>query len=400
MDPLPGLIAGFDAGQTHTTCRLAEAGSGRVVAEAQGPGVSHLAAPEGAVRFQAALTNSLAAALRGLVAPPIRPAAGEPPPTAGEPAPPARWAAAENPQQGSWRVAAAPTAAAEPPVAPGRLAGSEPPPPLPVAACARPERNLDGPLLAAAIGASGIETGTDVQQQGLELAAAALGLPQRRLWVGGDERTALRGAFPEGPGIVVISGTGTIAVGRDGGAADHAREHRCAGWGWMLDGAGSAFDIGRDGLALSLQMADGRLREGPLRPALWRALQLDPADPLAPQAIKALVVCAGFTPAGLAALAPVVEALASEGDAQAEAILRRHAGALVASVVGVAEALGLVAPPVATLGGAIRQLPCFQALFREALRQALPGASLVDPAGDAVSGALSLARERLAEPQT
>ena len=53
-----------------------------------------------------------------------------------------------------------------------------------------------------------------------------------RLWVGGDERTALRGAFPDGAGIVVISGTGTIAVGRDG----KGQEHRCSGW--MLDGAG------------------------------------------------------------------------------------------------------------------------------------------------------------------
>jgi phenylacetic acid degradation operon negative regulatory protein len=385
---LPGLIAGFDAGQTHTTCRLAEAGSGRVLAEGQGPGVSHLAAPEGAVRFQAALTGSLAEARRCLVASQARPAAGEP-------APPAGWAAAQNLEEGSWRVAAAPTAAMGPRAA-GRLASSEQPLPLPVAAsCATPERRLDVPLLAAAIGASGIESGTGVQRQGLELASACLGLPQERLWVGGDERTALRGAFPDGPGIVVISGTGTIAVGRNGGAAAEGREHRCAGWGWILDGAGSAFDIGRDGLALSLQMADGRLREGPLRPALWRALELDPADPLAPQAIKALVVRAGFTPAGLAGLAPVVEALASQGDPQAEAILRRHAEALVSSVVGVAEALRLSGPPVATLGGAIRQLRCFEGLFREALHQALPAASLVTPAGDAVSGALSLARERL-----
>jgi len=344
----PGLIAGFDAGQTHTTCRLAEADSGRVLAEGQGPGVSHLACADGPARFQAALRISLAAARR---------------------------------QGGAIQATAADAAAA----------------PLSAAAAATLAADRELPLLAAAIGASGIETGSAVERQGLALAAAALGLPAARLWLGGDERTALRGAFPDRAGIVVISGTGTIAVGRSGEAAA-GREHRCSGWGWILDGAGSAFDIGRDGLALSLQMADGRLPDGRLRQALWRALALDPADPEAPQAIKALVVRTGFSPSGVAQLAPVVEALAQEADPQAVAILRRHAEALVLSVAGVARALQLSAPPVATLGGAILHLRCFRALFGAALQQALPHAGLVPAAGDAASGALALAREQLMGP--
>ncbi|MFN7872431.1 MAG: N-acetylglucosamine kinase, partial [Cyanobacteriota bacterium] len=63
---MAGLIAGFDAGQTHTTCRLARAEPGlagridlEVVAEGRGPGVSHLAASGGPQRFQAALIQSL-----------------------------------------------------------------------------------------------------------------------------------------------------------------------------------------------------------------------------------------------------------------------------------------------------------------------------------------------------
>ena len=319
------LIAGFDAGQTHTTCRLAEAGSGRVLAEGQGPGVCHLAAPEGPQRFQEALRGSLAGAMQRLVA----------------------------------------------------SAGASP-------------DDEDG-LQAAAIGASGIEIGTAVQQEGLQLAAEALGLPEARLWVGGDERTALRGAFPDGPGIVVISGTGTIAVGRDG----QGREHRCAGWGWILDGAGSAYDIGRDGLALALRMADGRLPKTPLHRRIWQALELDPEDPEAPQAIKARVVQPGFVPAGLAALAPVMEALAAEGDAEATGLLHRHAEALVDSVSGVAQALQLQAPPVAALGGAITHLHIFRSLFRGVLLRCHPEARLQAPAGDAASGALAIARELL-----
>ena len=56
-----------------------------------------------------------------------------------------------------------------------------------------------------------------MQDQARQLAAAALGLPLQGVLVTGDERTALRGAMgSHSAGIVVISGTGMIAVGRNG----------------------------------------------------------------------------------------------------------------------------------------------------------------------------------------
>jgi glucosamine kinase len=316
--PLPGsVIAGFDAGQTHTRCRLADPGDGRILAEGEGPGVCHLAAAAGPERFRQALRQSLDAARQQLQHP--------------------------------------------------------------------------SPVAAAAIGASGIEQGSSVQWQGLELAAEALGLPLERLAVTGDERTALRGAFPHGPGVIVISGTGTIAVGQDG----FGREHRCGGWGWLLDGAGSAMDIGRDGLSLSLEMADGRRPDSPLRPSLWRALGLEPEAKEAPQKLKALVVDPAFGPASFARLAPVVERLANEGDAPALKILERSAEALAAMVAAVAGQLRLEAPPVCAMGGAIEHLACFQRCFQQELAEHLPTARLVKPRGDALAGALVLAVERL-----
>lgn len=327
---MAGLIAGFDAGQTHTTCRLAraEAGPGDriecvVVAEGRGPGVSHLAASSGPERFQAALIQSLGQA-RAILAP------------------------------GDWG---------------------------------------DGPLplRAAAIGASGIELGSGVQAQGRALAASALNLRLDRVVVTGDERTALVGAFADGAGIVVISGTGTIAVGRNA----NGREHRCAGWGWLLDGAGSAMDIGQDGLRLSLQMADGRRPEGPLRAALWRGLGLEPSQARAAQMLKALVVAPEFGPAGFARLAPLVAALASTGDTDSLAILRRNGEALAAMVAAVAAALDLGAPAVCPMGGALEQLPAFRTAFRAALAATVPASRWTEATGDACAGALSLALELL-----
>ncbi|SBO43647.1 BadF/BadG/BcrA/BcrD ATPase family protein [Cyanobium sp. NIES-981] len=321
--PIP-VIAGFDAGQTHTTCRLAlcPPGGGCIqLAEGEGPGVRHLQAPGGPAAFHEALSASLAVAL-----------------------------------------AACPAA---------------------VAATG---------LSAAAIGASGIEVGSAVQEQGRRLAAEILALPLERVEVTGDERTALRGAMGEAAeGLVLISGTGTIAVGRN----RHGREHRCAGWGWLLDGAGSAMDIGRDGLTASLAMADGREPETALRHQLWSALGLDPAAAGSPQAIKALVVQPDFGPAGFAALAPVVAAAAAAGDAAALAIVQRQAGALAAMAATIARELQLEPATIWPMGGVLEHLAVVRQHLALALRATLPTAALRAAAGDACAGALALAAERL-----
>lgn len=314
------LIAGFDAGQTHTRCRLANAGSGAILVEGTGPGVCHLASNGGPEAFRRALRLSLAQALEALPA------------------------------------------------------------------------GAGGSLLAAAVGASGIEGGSAVQVQGLELAAAALALPSQQLVVTGDERTALRGAMGTAEeGVVLISGTGTIAVGRN----RQGVEHRCAGWGWLLDGAGSAMDIGRDGLSASLEMADGRRPWSVLRQRLWHALDLDPEDPGAAAAIKAQVVQPGFGAAGFAALAPVVLACAEAGDACALAIVRRNATALAAMAAAISRRLSLERPPVWPLGGALSHLALLRLELELALARDLPAARLEPPAADACAGALSLAREQL-----
>jgi N-acetylglucosamine kinase-like BadF-type ATPase len=240
-------------------------------------------------------------------------------------------------------------------------------------------------LAAAAIGASGIEQHSPSQALGTRLAQELLGI--EAVLVGGDESTALAGAFGGGAGIVLISGTGSICVGRN----SQGQQHRCGGWGWLLDGGGSAMDIGRDGLALSLRMADGRLRETPLKALLWRALGVQHSHQL-----KALVVDPSFGAAGFARLAPLVSAQAATGDPQALAIIERAGEELAMLVEGVAKGLGLEQPPLCCLGGAITHLAPLQRSFQRVLAERLPGTIPQAPLGDACSGALALARGLLA----
>jgi phenylacetic acid degradation operon negative regulatory protein len=307
-----GLLAAFDAGQTHTTCRIAAAASPlAALGQGEGSGVRHLAAPDGAACFRAGLLESLAAARRTL-----------------------------------------------------------------------PRDVGDLSLRAAVVGASGIETGSGVQRQGLRLAAETLALPPERILVTGDERTALHGAFPDRPGIVLISGTGMICIGRD----RQGREARCGGWGWLLDGAGSAMDLGQQALAVSLRMADGRLARTDLQRRLWQRLGVR-----TPEEVKALVVGSGFGPARFAALAPEVEALAGTGDPHALEVIEHSARALAEAAEGVAQRLGLAEAELCGMGGAIEHLPTLRASTRQALERRRTRFLWTDPDGDACSGALRLA---------
>ena len=246
------------------------------------------------------------------------------------------------------------------------------------------DANEAEPILAAAIGASGIEAGTPLQKRGGALLASELQLPEARCLATGDERTALRGAFPDQAGIVLISGTGMIVVGRDA----NGREHRCGGWGWRLDGAGSAFDIGHEALQLSVKMADGRAPDGTLRQRLWDALSCRSAADL-----KALVVSPDHGVADHAKLAPLVDDAAAQGDAAARAILQRSASALAQAAAASAKALDLNTPSLAARGGALEHLSEFRQLVNQAVFTQLPRSIWQSASGDACDGALACALE-------
>ena len=307
------LLAGFDAGQTSTRCRVSRwrGDHWQILGEGSGPGVSHLDANGGDERFRQAVRTSLRAAVQG-----------------------------------------------------------------------QAQLKLD----AAVIGASGIEQGTPLQPRATALLADALSLRQSAALATGDERTALRGAFPDGAGIILISGTGMICLGRD----RQGKEHRCGGWGWMLDGAGSAFDLGHQGLQLTLQMADGRMPDHHLRQRMWEQLNCR-----SHAEVKAWVVHPSRAAADLAALAPLLVEAADAELPAAQEILQRSAAALVCCAVTVARELDLQRPAVAGLGGVLQHPGSVQRAVVQGISATMPGARWTQAASDACWGALTMARELL-----
>ncbi len=112
---------------------------------------------------------------------------------------------------------------------------------------------------------------------------------------------------PEGWGIGVIAGTGSIAVGR----TPDGRTARAGGWGHLIGDEGSAYSVVLDALRLVARRADGRdprpAGSDPLTERLCAALGVAEASQ-----IVTAIYAPDFDRARIASLAPEVLAACAE----------------------------------------------------------------------------------------
>src|ERR687892_1501386 len=156
-----------------------------------------------------------------------------------------------------------------------------------------------------------------------------------RVEVISDVEAALLGALGSRPGVLVLAGTGSIVLGRDG----HGRLARAGGLGPLIGDEGSAFWLGREWLRLSPESARAA-----------RALARRP-DAIA----------------RIAALAPAVLARARGGHRRARGIVAAGQEHLAALAAGVIRRLGLAAPVVVSWSGSLLGDDWYRAGLRRAL---------------------------------
>lgn len=151
-------------------------------------------------------------------------------------------------------------------------------------------------------------------------------------------------------GIVLIAGTGSLALGR----AERGATERCGGWGPLLGDEGSGYSIALAGLRAAARMADGR---GPAT-ALLAAFQ-QRLGAAAPADLVSRVHDPAASRDRIAALATDVVAAAATGDGVAEQIVAGAADELAHLVATLAQRLGLTAGgyPLRLAGGLLCQAP-------------------------------------------
>jgi len=200
----------------------------------------------------------------------------------------------------------------------------------------------------------------------------------------GDMVITMQAAFGNGPGVIVIAGTGSIAYGRNA-AGETAR---AGGWGYAISDEGSGHWIGRSAVAGAMRGFDRSSHKNLLLDGILKAWSV--------QTREELVLKANSSPSpDFAVLLPVVLSAADAGDSTAREVLTQ-AGAELAElakiVIGRLSIAGDV--PVAVCGGVFCSCEVIRQVFYDRLLadcpQALPNRAAVDPA----IGALELARKR------
>jgi N-acetylglucosamine kinase-like BadF-type ATPase len=208
-----------------------------------------------------------------------------------------------------------------------------------------------------------------------------------------DSLIALEAGAPDSPGVVVATGTGSIAYGRDASG----RAARAGGWGYVLADEGSGFWLGKEALRAVLRAAD---RRGPATSLTAPVLQQLGVG--RPQDIGREVYRDGVRPAAIAELAAVVEATAAAGDPVAVEILDLAARELTLLAVSVVEQLDLPEGPIVLAGGTLRAAPRLTSAVVAAIKERLPRAETrvlgVEPAYGAVRLAIALVQGKLRVP--
>ncbi|MDI6772625.1 MAG: BadF/BadG/BcrA/BcrD ATPase family protein [bacterium] len=144
-----------------------------------------------------------------------------------------------------------------------------------------------------------------------------------------DAAAALAGGTALAPGVVIISGTGSIAFGVD----EHGRRARAGGWGPLLDDEGSGYSIGRAVLRAAMRAHDGRGDSTLMAEAVRARFGIASLA-----ALKATVRGASID--AVASVAPLAVEAADAGDPVAARILARAGEGLAVMVLAVARALG------------------------------------------------------------
>ena len=170
---------------------------------------------------------------------------------------------------------------------------------------------------AICLGIAGVDREAD--------SAAVRGIMRRigfkaRTLVVNDALVALVAGAGDQPGVVIVAGTGSIAYGRD--AADRAA--RAGGWGYVLGDEGGGFWIGRAALNAVVRQFDGRGPQTMLTEMVIAEMHLgSPVD------LVHAVYAGGLHRYAIAAIAPVVQRAADQGDAVAADLISRAGVELV-----------------------------------------------------------------------
>ncbi|MEG4816974.1 BadF/BadG/BcrA/BcrD ATPase family protein [Microcoleus sp. K5-D4] len=210
----------------------------------------------------------------------------------------------------------------------------------------------------------------------------------RNIVISSDCAIALAGGTGHPVGIAVISGTGSIVFGQN----RHGKTKRVGGWGYILGDEGSGYNIALQGLQAALKFYDGREDFTVLAEKFQNHLGLNNLEELVE-----VVYGRGWGVKEIAALAPIVEGAAAEGDRVADCIINNAVAELTYSTKIAISALFNQTEEfeIVIVGGVWGGEANCRGRFEAAISEIAPKAKVISPRYEPAFGAGLLALNAL-----
>jgi N-acetylglucosamine kinase-like BadF-type ATPase len=239
-----------------------------------------------------------------------------------------------------------------------------------------------GAIEAICLGMAGVDR--DEEKELVRGLLRRLGL-RKNIRIVNDALIALVAGAPEGIGIVVSAGTGSIAYGVD----PSGETARSGGWGYLLGDEGSAFWLGHAAVRQGIRAVDGRGPATTLFDRIAKRLKLD-----IPDGLVKWFYDQELSRDRVARLASVVEEAANEGDVAANSLLDQAAQHLARAARAVDRKLTFTGTcPLVLAGGVFRACPSLYDRVESNLD--LPRAEVIRLQKEPATGAVTLALQLL-----
>ena len=196
------------------------------------------------------------------------------------------------------------------------------------------------------------------------------------------------GALPQEVGVVLVSGTGSIAFGRN----SEGNRHRVGGWGHIFGDYGSGYDVARKALYQYSAAIDGYGPPTSLVEVFGRHFDLPD-----PYSLINRIYDPATTKGDIARLSRLVVAEAEAGDAVSTQILHEVANDLAVYADAVARVLDLGSPiDLALVGGMLTHVPRFEQRVLQQLTITRRIGNVTHVTDPALTGARAIAQQEVA----
>ena len=222
------------------------------------------------------------------------------------------------------------------------------------------------------------------------LGSSGLRQLSKKIIIEGDQPAAFRSGTDKKNGVVLISGTGSVAMGwRD------KKEAMAGGWDWFLGDDGSGFWFGRRALRAVCREFDGRGRKTKLTNLIFKRWKIKKKEKLIQ---KVYHEHEGNFVEQISLLSPLIDKAVKRGDKVAKEILIEGGKELALATIQVIKKLNLKKErfPLVLVGSTLNSVIVLNTIKKE-VKKIAPKVEFIRPKQEPVAGAIKLAIEQVSK---